>query len=578
MQESFRWSQRTPVDANSCLELQKAFGIELLTAKLLYSRGLQEPDDAKPFLFPTLKELPKPQLMKGLVSACKRIAEAIEKKERVVIYGDYDVDGVTSTSILYLFLQELGMTTDHLSYFIPHRLKHGYGLQKACLPIVKELGCDLMITVDCGISSKDEVAEAKEMGIETIIIDHHLTPPELPEATSILNPHQDGCEYPDKRLAAVGVTFNLMIGLRAVLREQGFFTTRQEPNLRKYIDLVALGTVADVVPLLGVNRIFVHVGLQQMRRTAWLGIKALLEVAGSDPHRLNAGTLGFQLGPRINAAGRMDVASTGVQLLCSQDYRETREFARQLDEQNRLRRSSERTILQDARMALLQEPELLLERAVVLAKEDWHPGVIGIVASRLVEEFCRPVVLIGLLDELGKGSCRSIEGFHIYDALGECAEFLSAFGGHAAAAGLSIEKDKIEAFQKKFFEVARERLTDEDLLPSAEYDFEYELSGLSEKLIHELERLAPFGTENPAPILLARDLPVTYQRIVGSQKEHLQLKVRPPGSRKDIKGIAFGAHNLHPLPSQISLTYRPQINEWQGRRSIELLIKRIETP
>lgn len=514
--------------------------------------------------------------MKGLDKACERIHQAICEKEQIVIYGDYDVDGVTSTSILFLFLRELGVPASHLHFFIPHRIEHGYGLQASCLPEVKKLGCDLMITVDCGISNRKEVGLATELGIETIIIDHHLTPPELPEAFAILNPHQEGCLYPDKELAAVGVTFNLMIGLRAFLREKGFFKKQKEPNLKKFTDLVALGTVADVVPLRGVNRIFVRTGLSQMEKSCWVGLNALMNVSDMTEGNYKASQLGFQVGPRINAVGRMHKASVGVDLLCTKNPKLAEKLALDLDHQNELRRSNERQTHREAREIIKSSPEFLNAPAIVLAKEGWHPGVIGIVASRLVEEYHRPVFMLALSGDKGKGSGRSISSFHLYKALGECQKELIQFGGHAMAAGLTMDSDKVDAFRERLCEIASERLKPIDLQPIVHYDAVFDPGYLTENLVNEMGRLEPYGMGNPAPVLLGESLQVCRQKLVGSDQDHLQCQFRTVNGQI-LKGIAFSHKKYYPLPEHTTIAYRPQINSWKGRRSVELHIKKVQS-
>lgn len=570
-----RWSEKAFHHPIPCIALQKELGLHPLTARLLVLRGVRGPEDAEKFLSPSFSNLPDPISLKGMRAACQRIERALKENEHIVIYGDYDVDGVTSTSLFCLFLREIGVDPSRLHFFIPHRIEHGYGLQKSCLPLVKEPGCDLLITVDCGITSREEVAMAQEMGIDTIILDHHLAPAELPEAHAILNPHQPGCEYPFKHLAAVGVTFNLLVGLRRHLREKGFFAQRREPNLRKFLDLVALGTVADIVPLQGVNRIFVQAGLEQMRQTEWVGLDALMRVAGVKRARLSAGSVGFQIGPRINAAGRMREASTGVRLLTTRDVDEAATLSEQLNRENQSRRELERSIHREARQMLLQSEQMMEAPAVVLAHEGWHPGVIGIVASRIVEEFHRPTVIIAMQQGAGKGSARSIPGFHMHQGLSACSDHLIQFGGHKAAAGLSIEAEHLAAFRDALVAFAAQTLTPEELTPKVEYDAVFAPDELSEALLEELVELEPHGMSNPAPLLLGVDVPVIRQRCVGNEGKHVQFQVPLPG-QGSIKAIAFSKHDYYPLDKQATFAYRPQFDYWQGRRSIQIQVKHIQ--
>ena len=566
------WQERTALDPRRCQALQKELGLHAVTARLLAMRGILDAEEAKRFLEPDWRDLPDPFLLKGMEEACQRIMQAIEKKEHILIYGDYDVDGVTSTSTLYLFLRDLGVLPSNLSFFIPHRITHGYGLQEACLPDVFATGCNLMITVDCGIASRHEVQLVRERGIDVIIIDHHQAPPALPEANAIINPHQPDCAYPQKILAAVGVVCHLLIALRKRLREKGYFRNHPEPPLNRYLDLVALGTVADIVNLSGVNRLLVQKGLQQIKKTEWLGLRALAEAAGIKLEQIDAKALGFKLGPRINAAGRMSDANAGVHLLTSNDFHQARSLAEILNRENHERQQIEREIFREARDLLEASPDMLSPHGIVIAHEGWHPGVIGIVASRLLDHYHRPVIVIALDHGKGKGSARSIQGFHLYQALKSCGEHLLQCGGHAAAAGLSIETSQLPAFREAFFAYAAEHLTPSDLQPRLAFDVEIDPSDISESLLAELERLEPHGMGNPEPVFVWRDLSVVEQKLL--KEQHLKLLVQGRSQKRVAMG--FFRSELYPVPPHIALAYRPEINEFNGRRSIQLLIKQLQ--
>lgn len=569
------WTPRAASRPTTIREIQTHLQCHPLTAEILVSRGFEQGKEAERFFADSLRDLPDPKRMRGMDIACERIRRALQKKERIVIYGDYDVDGVTSTSTLFLFLRELGHPAEGLHFFIPHRVEHGYGLQHACIPAIQALGCDLLITVDCGISSRSEVQALRNEGIDVIIIDHHIAPAELPEANAILNPHQPGCGYPDKRLCAVGVTFNLLIGLRAKMREAGAFATRAEPNLKRYLDLVALGTVADIVDLIGVNRIFVREGLKQMLQTEWLGLGALIETARVKPEGMTARALGFQLGPRINAAGRMSDASVGVQLLTTQDPQIARRLSLQLDLANVQRQETERQITQQARSMLQQSPDLLSPYGIVLAHDGWHHGVIGIVAARILEEYHRPTWIIAVHNQIGKGSGRSIKRFHLYEGLDACRDLLVRFGGHKAAAGLTIEAAQIPAFRTAFLEVVRQRTKPEDLVPSLEFDAEFEPEKLGADLMDELDRLEPHGMGNPTPLLVARKVGLESQRLMGAEQQHIQCSL---ASAPKIRAVLFRQKDLYPLPNPSDIAYQPQWSLWQGRKSIEIVIKKAQAP
>jgi single-stranded-DNA-specific exonuclease len=570
-----RWQIRRAVDLPLLRTLQHNLGIHPLTAHLLILRGQDTPELADRFLNPSLQHLPDPHQMSGMKQACQRIIEAIEREERIVIYGDYDVDGVTSTSILWMFLLELGIPPQRLHFFIPHRINDGYGLQCSCIPNIAALGCDLLLTVDCGIGSVCEIKECNTQGMDVIVIDHHQPSPNKPEAVAILNPRQAHCQYPDKDLAAVGVTYQLMIGLRTTLRERGYFAVHPEPNLLKYLDLVALGTVADIVPLRGVNRILVHRGLQQMRSSCWPGLQALLNVSGTKAQDLNADHIAFRLGPRINAAGRLEHATIGVELLCSKDRHQADKLALALDHANVTRKQLQEDIYQQAQQILLQQPQLLEDSALVLASKEWHLGVIGIVASKLLERFYRPVVMLALNPQsgLGKGSARSIEGFDIYRALDACSDHLLRFGGHRAAAGLTLEIAQIEQFRRALAKIAETAIRPEDLQPKVFFDARFDPERLTQALISELNQLEPFGAHNPSPCLMANNIQITKQNKTRDGR-HLQLTLLP--SQRSFKAIAFAQADKYPLPPSVSIIYRPQFNDWQGQQSIQLNIQELK--
>jgi single-stranded-DNA-specific exonuclease len=406
-----------------------------LAARVLLHRGYRTPEAASAFLSDRLADLPDPFRMKGMHGAVERVLRAVRLKEKVTLYGDYDVDGVSSTSLMYLFLKELGVAP---ATYIPHRLDEGYGLNLGAVERIAQDGTRLLVTLDCGITSVAEIARAKELGLDVVVVDHHTVPPTLPPASAVLNPHQPGCEYPTKVLCAAGVAFNLCMGLRKRLRDDGFFATRKEPNLKALMDLVALATVADVVPLTGANRILVAHGLQELSQGRRPGIRALKEVAGLEPDAtVTAGQVGFRLGPRINAAGRLHDASLGLQLLCADSVETARSLAQVLDRANAERQGIESGILTQA---LAQAEEHKDSRGLVLYDEGWHPGVIGIVASRVVERYHRPTVMVGVKDGVGKGSARSIEAFHLYDALTGCADLLMRGPHHRREAAARLPR------------------------------------------------------------------------------------------------------------------------------------------
>ncbi|HYV47505.1 MAG TPA: single-stranded-DNA-specific exonuclease RecJ [Myxococcaceae bacterium] len=549
--------------------LSRELGVHPLCARVLVARGHGTPDAASRYLALRLSDLPDPFLMKGLRAAVDRLARAVAAGEKITLWGDYDVDGVSSTALLSLFLEAIGAA--RVATYIPHRLGEGYGLNVQAIEKIAADGTRLLVTLDCGITSHAEIARANALGLEVVVVDHHAVPEENPPALAVLNPLQRGCDYPSKYLCAAGVAFNLCVGLRKVLRERGHFQGRAEPNLKAYLDLVALATVADVVPLTGANRILVRHGLDELTAARRPGVAALKEISGLGRGGVvTAGHVGFRLGPRINAAGRLDDASVGLQLLRSTGEAEAMPLARKLESANQERRAIEQAILEQA---FEQAEARRGSRGLVLAAEGWHPGVIGIVASRVVERFHRPTVMVALQDGLGRGSGRSIEAFHLYDALKHCAGHLSRFGGHKHAAGLSVEAPQLEAFRAAFEQVALERLTEDDLVPRCRVDAMVGLGELDEKAVAAVQALGPFGAGNPEPVFATRRL-TAQPRVIASKKggpDHLKLRF---DAALRLDAIGFGmADRIGVVERPVDLAYQAHLDEWNGERRVSLKLK-----
>ena len=543
-------------------KISKSLGVSPLTAQILINRGIGNETEANLFLNSTLFDLPSPYLMKGMDRAVERIKRAITDGEKIAIYGDYDVDGVTSTALFYTFLKGLGAD---VIFYNPDRLREGYGVNMEAVRKLAEGGVKLFISGDCGITAVKEVEEAKRLGADFIVTDHHKPPEELPEAVSILNPQLPDCKYPGKAIAGVGVVFNLVVALRRALREDGFFR-KGEPNLADYLDLVALGTVADCAPLTDVNRIFVREGMKRMENPKRTGILALKE-ASSISGAVNTFDLGFKLGPRINASGRLSTAGKAVELFISDDLRSAREIAKALSRENSERQNMEADILSDAVRQIETEPGILNPNSIVIASPDWHPGVIGIVASRIVERYERPTILIAIDGNgIGKGSGRSVEGLNIYSALSECSELFEQFGGHEQAAGLSIKAENIERLREMF----EKSITGSGHAyePRLDIDFEVELSELTDALLTELGMLEPYGIGNPEPVLAARSVEVVSQRVF--KDKHLGLRLRQGSVSLD--GIWFNSGEVSTLPSKIDIAFTPEFNKWNGKKDIRLRI------
>lgn len=542
-------------------KLADRLGLTPTTAQILINRGIETEAEANLFMNCSLFDLPSPYLMKGMDKAVERIQKALENKEKIAIYGDYDVDGVTSTALFYTFLKSLGAD---VTFYNPDRQKEGYGVNFESVKSLAAEGVTLIISGDCGITAVNEVEEAKKIGVDFIITDHHKPPREIPRAVSVLNPQLKDCKYPAKGIAGVGVIFNLAIGLRRALREAGHFKNG-EPNLADYLDLVALGTVADCAPLLDVNRIFVKEGVKRMTEPKRIGVQALKEVS-SLKGEVNSFDLGFKLGPRVNASGRMGSAKEAVDLFISENLEEARELAKALSQANSNRQSTESEILKDAVLQIETNPEYLEMESLVLASKNWHPGIIGIVASRIVERYEKPTVLIAVDAEgIGKGSSRSVGGIDIYQALLGCRELFDQFGGHEQAAGFTISEDKIPTLR----EMLHLAIKDYEVIytPQIIIDCLVNLQQVTENLISEFEELSPFGIGNPEPVLMAESVEVIQQRIF--KDKHLGLKIRQDD--KVLDAIWFNMKEPTTIPDKIDLAFTPEFNKWNGR--IEIRIK-----
>lgn len=534
---------------------------DFLLKTILKRRGIQGEKEISRFLNGQLIELHDPYLLMGMDTAVDRIMQAQRAGERVLIYGDYDVDGITATTLLYLYChQELGIET---AYYLPNRLTEGYGLNLAAIKAIVQADYHLLISVDCGITAAREVAYARENKLDVIITDHHQPGSELPEALAIINPHCDH-NYPFKGLAGVGVAFKLCQGLEKSIHDNFI-----SPFLEERLDIVTLGTIADLVPLVGENRIMVKKGLELINNSKQPAIQALVQQTGLKDRVINAGQIGFILAPPLNAAGRLKKPDTAIELLTTTSQTKAEELAAELVRANQERQQLEELIYQDA-VKMMDELELEQLKVIVLASEKWHQGIIGIVASRLVERYYRPVILIALREGRGKGSCRSIKNLNIYQALKHCSQQLIGFGGHACAAGLEIEEKKIEQFKAVLNQFLSGVLTDEDLIPSLELDAVLPVEQINEDVLTVLEGLEPFGIGNPRPRFMLNDIVIEQCYPVGKGKQHLKFKLN-----EGINGIGFGfgQDQLKLAQRRVDLAFNLEFNEWRGQRDIQLKLE-----
>ncbi|MBU1006175.1 MAG: single-stranded-DNA-specific exonuclease RecJ [Candidatus Omnitrophica bacterium] len=547
--------------------LSRAFDISPILAQLLINRGLGDVERAGVFLKGGVSELCNPFLMEGMHEAVVRIKKAVKGKEKILIHGDYDVDGITSVALLMLTLRSFGTEPD---YYIPDRMTEGYGLGQAGVRKAIDIGADLVITVDCGISSHEEVKFLNEHKIDVVVTDHHEVSKALPPAYAVVNPHRHDCAYPDKNLSGVSITFKLCEALCSEFDSKYVW---------KHTDLVSLGTVSDVAPLVGENRIFVKEGLKLLGNGSCnKGIKALIDASGLKKKNLGSYEIGFVLGPRINAAGRIGSADAAVRLLLTEDADEALLLAKRLNEANRERQRIERTTLKEAMAKIETDVNFKEHKVIVLHKKDWHNGVMGIVASRISDRFYRPAILISIKDGVGKGSGRSIENFHLFDALTGCEDILRGYGGHKYACGLTILEENVDKFRKTINEIAEGVLAPDDFIPWLDIDMDVELSLLDGGIVEEIAGLEPFGEGNPKPLFCSRNLKLVYPpRIL--KGEHIKLHLTD--GKKTFEAIGFGLAKdsdielaLRKSP-RLDLAYTVSFNLWQGINTIQLKIEDI---
>lgn len=549
--------------------LTKELRISKTTADILINRGITGKEEAETFLKASLDDLIEPFTLRDMERVVGRILKSIREDEKVLVYGDYDADGITSTALLVRFFRDIGK---QVSYYIPKRQGDGYGISLAALRRIKSTGVGLIITVDCGISSVDEVEAARAMGMDVIITDHHEPPETLPMAYATLNPCMKESVYPFQGLAGVGVALKLVQGVLAGLDGKDKAGPGIDPSLVKYLDLVALGTIADVVPMKGENRIFVRHGLPLLDNAGRVGVRKLREVSKTSSGSFTAATVGFQMAPRLNASGRLGEAEVGVRLLLTDDPHEAAGIAAQLDAMNRERQKIEEVILDEARSIILSGEDED-SRTIVLASDRWHQGIIGIVASKLVEEFFKPTVLISMCGGVGKGSARSIPAFHLYRGLERCGTRLDAFGGHKFAAGLSIKEENLASFKDEFERLATEDLTSDDFIPKLRLDSEVTLPELDFNLYSEIHSIAPFGPGNPEPVLKASGLEVLYPKVVG--KNHVRMRMSQGG--RVMGAIAFNMGGIYQGLAMgrvsVDAAFCLDVNQWQGEKELQLNIK-----
>ncbi len=564
---NLRWSVNETGSNEEVTALSKQLNVPDVISRILLTRGIHSLETAKNFFRPSLLQLYDPFLMKDMHEGVERLRRAVLSDEKILIYGDYDVDGITSVSFLYMILKEIGA---HVTYYIPDRQQEGYGLSDSGIQRAASQNTDLIVTVDCGITAHKEITLAKSLDIDVIVTDHHEPGLSLPDdAVAVIDPKRPDCDYPFKQLAGVGVAYKLGQGL----------LTRMDIDLsvlEHYLEFVAMGTAADIVPLVDENRVFVRVGLDKINAAENIGLRALMEVAGLLGKEVSTGHIVFIIAPRINAVGRMGDAERAVQLLTTQDENKARVIADVLERENQHRKNVDEQTFKQA----IEQAESLFDPdrtySLVLYRRGWHPGVIGIVASRVAERFYRPSILISVEDGVGKGSARSISGFDLYDALSHCKDLLISFGGHKYAAGLSIAEEKIPEFRERFEAFAASKISSDLLIPRLNIDALLTLDQIDSRFMKIIKLMGPFGPKNMRPMFQASNLQIVGSpTIVGGN--HLKFKIRQNGRVFDVIGFGMGnaLQRVDANSHNLDLVFVVDENEYMGRKTIQLRVKDI---
>ena len=562
-----RWKIKQPSE-DHVASLKKEFNTSKIIAKVLANRGIESLKSSHNFFNPSNDQLHDPFMMKNMDIAVDRISKNIQNQKPILIFGDYDVDGTTGASLLYLGLKDLNAIVE---YYIPHREKEGYGLSSGGIDYAHSIGADLLITCDCGINAFQPVDYANEHEVDIIITDHHIPDKKLPNAYAVLNPKQKGCEYPFKGLCGCGVAFKL---ISALSEKSGI---GQNVGLN-YLDLVALATSADMVPILDENRVLVHGGLDQLEESKSPGIHQLLVQTGLVGESLNVGKLVFGLAPKINAAGRMGDANRTVELLTTSDKTRAEELASILVRENKRRQLIQEDIVNDAIRLVHSQVDLENNKVVIIGSKGWHLGVVGIVASRIKDEFSRPAIVIAFDKEgIGKGSARSIPHLDLYEALSYAAKFLEGYGGHPMAAGLTVHEDKFENFKSLFLRNVNKILTNDDLIPAISIDGEMALTDINSRFMRFLEKLGPFGPGNMRPKFVSRNLSISGQPRLMGNGEHIRFIVSQNGRNYPAVGFKLSSHYedlIRGVP--VDIAYVVEVNQWQGQSNIQLNVRDIQ--
>ena len=560
-----RWLFDSEYNAEEVELLKEDLQVTDSIAQLLNQRGIHTFDEAREFFRPSLDQLHDPFLMKDMDKAVNRLSDAIANEEKILIYGDYDVDGTTSVATFYGFLEKF---YSNLEFYIPDRYKEGYGVSETGIQYANDNGFGLIVALDCGIKAVDRVKDANEFGIDVIICDHHMPGEILPPAVAVLDPKRLDCKYPYKELSGCGVGFKLLQG----------FTIQNGIELNElydYLDLLAVSIASDIVPITGENRVLSFFGLKKLNKSPRPGLKALVDLC-KNRNALTISNIVFGIGPRINAAGRMKHASASVDLLLSKTEEEAVELAASVNDQNDKRRDFDSSITEEA-LQMIANDEIQDAKSTVLYKNDWHKGVIGIVASRCIEKFYRPTVILTKSNEMVTGSARSVEGFDVYEAICECSDLLEQFGGHMYAAGVTMPVDNVNAFREKFEKVVSSKITDDQLIPSVNVDIAISLSDISQRFYNIVNQMAPFGPGNMQPVFVTEDIQANHVKVLKDQ--HLKFIAKQEGTDVAYDAIGFGLGEYADLVNsgmRFQMAYTVEENDFRGHKSLQLFIKDIK--
>ncbi len=552
-------------------ELSKEMNIDHVLAQLLVQRGVKSREEANAFFNPKLTGQHNPLLLKDMDLAVARIQKAMQRNEKILVYGDYDVDGTTAVAIVYSFLS-LHIDKQYLDFYIPDRYNDGYGISYKGIDYAHENGISLVIALDCGIKAVEKVQYAKTLGIDFIICDHHMPGDEIPAAAACIDPKRNDCTYPDKNLSGCGVGFKLM---QALCRLTGF----DEKVLNQYLDLLAVSIASDIVPIIGENRILAYHGLKQLNENPSMGLKSIIDVVGLSNTKITISDIVFKIGPRINAAGRMQSGNDAVRLLISASAFDAQQMSEDMEKSNDKRKDLDKTITKEAMDMIENDPQMRTNQSTVLFNPSWHKGVIGIVASRLSETYYRPTIILTEAGGFATGSARSVDGFDIYKAIDACSDLLENFGGHMYAAGLTMKMENVEKFKARFEKYVAENIEPEQLVPQIDIDAELQLSAIDERFFKDLAKFEPFGPGNTKPVFVTNNVSALIATQIGREKQHLKLEIIGIGHRKTQKAIAFGLGNMHHLikgNAPFNVCYTIEENEFpKGKKTLQLMIKDI---